>query len=167
MTVDERLEALEARLRTVEDQLAITDLIYRYGPAIDTGSVEDVLALFTDDGVYDVDTGLLSGAQEIADMVTGDMHQGLIHHGCSHVMSAPQIRIDGDDASVVSYSQLVLRDADRDAFTVLRATVNHWTLTRTADGWRVSHRTARKVDGSSEVRALLGSHLPGAASQIA
>ncbi|WFN91428.1 nuclear transport factor 2 family protein [Gordonia sihwensis] len=158
MNVDERLEALETRLRLVEDRLAITDLVYRYGPAIDTGSVDDVLALFTEDGVYDVDAGRLSGAQEIADMVTGDPHQGLIHRGCSHVMSAPQIRIDGDRASVVSYSQLLLRDPARDTFTVLRATVNHWALTRTPDGWRVAQRTARKVDGSDEVRALLASH---------
>lgn len=158
MTVEERLAALEERLRLVEDRLAITDLIYRYGPAIDTGSVDDVLALFTADGVYDVDTGLLSGADEIAAMVVGDPHQSLIRRGCSHVMSAPQIRIDGDAASVVSYSQLILRDGDADAFTVLRSTVNVWRLARTADGWRVTHRTARKVDGSDEVRELLAAH---------
>ncbi|WP_226995612.1 nuclear transport factor 2 family protein [Gordonia phthalatica] len=158
VTVDDRLAALEARLNLVEDRLAITDLIYRYGPAIDTGSVDDVLALFTADGVYDVDTGLLSGADEIAAMIGGDMHQGFIRQGCSHLMSAPQINIDGDAASVVSYSQLVLREPDGDGFTVFRTTVNHWRLVRTDDGWRVAHRTARKVDGSDEVRALLGSH---------
>ncbi|NLG46903.1 nuclear transport factor 2 family protein [Gordonia sp. (in: high G+C Gram-positive bacteria)] len=158
MTVEERLAALEKRLHDVEDQLAITDLIYRYGPAIDTGSVDDVLALFTDDGVYDVDTGILSGADEIAAMVTGDMHQGLIRRGCGHVMSAPQIRVEGDEATVVSYSQLVLRNANSKDYSVLRTTVNYWQLVRTDDGWRIAHRTARKADGTAEVRALLGSH---------
>lgn len=157
-TVEDRLAALEQRLHLVEDRLAITDLIYRYGPAVDTGSADDVLALFTDDGVYDVDTGRLSGANEIAAMINSDLHQSLIRQGCSHLMSAPQINIDGDAAGVVSYSQLVLRKPDSDGFTVLRTTVNHWRLVRTDDGWRVAHRTARRVDGSAAVRALLGSH---------
>ncbi|WP_347956460.1 nuclear transport factor 2 family protein [Gordonia aichiensis] len=164
MTVDDRLAALEERLRLVEDRLAITDLIYRYGPAIDTGSAADVLSLFTADGVYDVDTGRLSGAEAIAEMVDGQAHQGLVHRGCSHVMSAPQIELDGDTATVVSYSQLVLRRSDDRAYAVLRATANHWELVRTPDGWRVAKRTARKIDGSAQVRALLGSHLTGAAT---
>ena len=38
--------ALEARLRAVEDQLAITRLVVSYGPAVDSGSAEDVVADF-------------------------------------------------------------------------------------------------------------------------
>ncbi|MGB3303743.1 nuclear transport factor 2 family protein [Gordonia sp. (in: high G+C Gram-positive bacteria)] len=157
-STEERLATLEARLRSVEDRLEITDVIYRYGPAVDAGSADDVLALFTDDGVYDVDTGVLTGSDEIAGMVSGRAHQGIVHHGCSHVMSAPQISIDGDAATVISYSQLILRNNDDRAFTVLRSTANFWKLTRTDAGWRVSHRTARKFDGSDEVLSLLRSH---------
>lgn len=158
MTVEDRLEALEARLRSVEDRLEITDLIYQYGPAVDSGASDDVVALFTDDGIYDVDTGVLTGSEEIAGMVNGRAHQGIVHHGCSHVMSSPQITIDGDTATVISYSQLILRNSDDRAYTVLRSTANFWKLARTAAGWRVSHRTARKFDGSDEVLALLRSH---------
>ena len=34
---DDRLAALEARVRLLEDQLAVQQLLNRWGPAVDTG----------------------------------------------------------------------------------------------------------------------------------
>ncbi|GEE00742.1 hypothetical protein nbrc107696_11880 [Gordonia spumicola] len=155
MNLEERLAAVEARLRAAEDRLAIMDLVYSYGPAVDTGSAEGTAAVFTVDGVYDVDTGLLAGAAAISDMVNGDAHQGLVARGCGHLMTAPQITLDGDAATVRSYSQLVVpRSSDR-GYAVARLTANRWDLVRTDAGWRVARRTARLVDGSSRARDLL------------
>jgi hypothetical protein len=40
MTVEERLAAMEQRLRRVEDELAIGRLIASYGPLVDAGDVD-------------------------------------------------------------------------------------------------------------------------------
>ncbi|WP_026918667.1 nuclear transport factor 2 family protein [Gordonia shandongensis] len=167
MTSDERIAALEARLddmagrlREVEDRLEITTLIHRYGPAVDSGSADATVALFTATGVYDVDTGLLSGPREIAAMVDGDDHRGLVDRGCSHVMSAPQIRVAGDAASAVSYSQLLVHRSDGRGVAVVRSTANSWRFERTPDGWRVARRTARVIDGGDEARRILSEGPP-------
>lgn len=70
-------------------------------------------------------------------------------------MTAPQITLDGDRATVRSYSQLIVRRASTDGFAVARLTANQWELIRTDDGWRVERRIARMVDGSAEPRDLL------------
>lgn len=69
-------------------------------------------------------------------------------------MTAPaQITLDGDRAEAVGYSMLALNAGER--FTVLRASINHWTLARTPDGWRIVERVNRVLDGSDESKALL------------
>lgn len=154
MTIEERLAALERRLQVAEDQLAITQLVYSYGPAVDTGSADASAELFTADAVYDVDTGIMRGHDEIGAMVSGAEHQSIIASGAGHVMAAPQIRLDGDQATVVSYSMLVLRRS-AGTFVVARLTANRWELARVDGRWKISHRTARLVDDSGEGRTVL------------
>jgi hypothetical protein len=60
----------------------------------------------------------------------------------------PKISIDGDAAQAVGYSLVILREGER--WIVWRAAVNHWTLTRTATGWRIVERFNRSLNGSPE-----------------
>lgn len=155
MTGEERLERLEARVQQLEDRLAIGDLIASYGPLVDAGDAAGAAALWAADGVYDVDTGRYDGPDGIAAMVESPGHQRLIGRGCAHLSSPPRIDVDADVAVAVCHSQLVLRREDGSGFDVLRATAHRWELVRTADGWRVSRRTARLLDGDGGARALL------------
>ena len=155
MTGEERLERLEARVQELEDRLAIGDLIASYGPLVDAGDAAGAAALWAADGVYDVDTGRYDGPDGIAAMVGSPGHQRLIGRGCAHLSSTPRVDVDGDVAVAVCHSQLVLRREDGSGFDVLRATAHRWELVRTADGWRVSRRTARLLDGDEAARALL------------
>jgi hypothetical protein len=50
---DDRIAALERRVRALEDQLAIGQLIATYGPAVDSESAGAVGELWSADGVYD------------------------------------------------------------------------------------------------------------------
>jgi hypothetical protein len=50
---DDRIAALERRVRALEDQLAISQLIATYGPAVDSESAEAVGQLWAAEGVYD------------------------------------------------------------------------------------------------------------------
>src|SRR5690606_13414251 len=75
---EQRLAALEARLRLLEDEREIQRLVAAYGPLVDGGRAEGVAALWTEDGVYDVDGLFMSGRAEIAAMVRSAPHQNLI-----------------------------------------------------------------------------------------
>jgi hypothetical protein len=47
----------------LEDELAIHKVIACYGPAVDAGDGAGATAVFTDDGVYDVDVGRMEGSR--------------------------------------------------------------------------------------------------------
>ncbi|MGO3326138.1 nuclear transport factor 2 family protein [Gordonia sp. (in: high G+C Gram-positive bacteria)] len=146
---------LNARVAYLEDRQAIVDLMTTYGPAVDAGSADAVARVWTSDGVYDVDTGVMCGREEIATMVRGDMHQGYVRAGCAHIMEPGRIRVDRDTAVATGKSMLIVHGGD--GFTVLRATANRWELVRTDEGWKCARRIGRVLDGRSEARELLAS----------
>lgn len=156
---DARLAALEERLARVEDELAITRLIASYGPLVDGGEADLVAGLWTEDGVYDVDEGHMTGRGQLAAMVRSRAHQGWIAGGCAHFLGPAHVTLDGDTAIAVCHSLMVVNDGGEfgsdAAFGVRRATAHHFELVRTDDGWRVTRRTSRVLDGRSEAPALL------------
>ena len=160
-SVEARIARTERRLATAEDELAILRILAAYSPRVDSGDAEGVAELWTEDGVYDVDTGVLNGHEGLIEMVRGDAHQGLIAHGCGHVPSLPVVLLDGDRAVATGYTQLVVRSSKPGRYTVLRVTASRWELERRGPvqapdrGWRVVLRTARAVTDDGEGRQLL------------
>jgi ketosteroid isomerase-like protein len=165
---EKRLAALETRLRDLEDQIAIYQLMSAYGPLVDSGDAEATAALWVEDGVYDWGGGpkptegtpMKDGAAgaaysqaAIADMVRGPYHQEIIQGGAGHVIGLPHIVIDGDTAIATSYSRLYRRDGEN--FRIWRVGANRWEFVRTADGWRVKQRINRVLNGDAEARELL------------
>jgi len=159
VTVESRLAALEERLRALEDEREITRLILSYGPLVDSGCSADVAALWEPGGVYDVDEILMTGQAEIDAMVRSSNHQRWIAGGCAHFVGPPHVTVDGDEATAVGYTLMIV---NRDGFTLRRATANHWHLRRTGGGWRAVTRTNRVLDGREESPDLLASQFPGA-----
>lgn len=150
----ERLAALEQRVRAAEDRLAIYQLIASYGPAVDQGLAPETAALWVADGEYVVEgVGSWVGSEQLAAMVSGDMHQGLIQAGAAHVLSLPQIFLAGDSAIAINYSRLYVRDGD--GFRALRVSANRWECARGPEGWRVRRRSNHLLDGSAAGRRLL------------
>ncbi|QNG17922.1 nuclear transport factor 2 family protein [Rhodococcus triatomae] len=152
---DTLVRRLADRVGVLEDKLAILELMTAYGPAVDSGSAEAVARLWTEDGIYDVDTGVMNGHAEILAMVRSDAHRGWIDGGCGHVLEPGHIRVDGDRAVATCKSQLIVRDDDGDGFRVLRVTANRWELAKADGEWKVTRRTGRVLDGRPEARALL------------
>ena len=74
------VDALQARVKSLEDHLEITQLVAQYGPSVDSGSAGATAALWTEDGTFDaVNAMQMRGQAQIAGMVwSGDGHQGLI-----------------------------------------------------------------------------------------
>lgn len=153
--VEATVAALEARVRELEDRMAIYELMATYGPAVDGAAREVAAGLWTEDGDYDSGVGVFEGSAGVGAMVVGDMHQGIIKGGSAHLISLPHLEVDGDRAVATCYSQLLRYDAEKAEFRVWRATANRWELVRTPGGWRVQHRVNKLLDGSEEPRALL------------
>lgn len=149
----DRIAALEARLRALEDEREIAALVASYGPLVDAGEAELVAGLWTEDGVYDVDEMFMGSRTEIEAMVRSDAHQGLLARGCSHFLGPAHVVVDGDLAVAVCESVLLVRHEGR--VVVARIGANRWELARTPHGWRTTLRTTRGLDGSAGARALL------------
>lgn len=153
MTVEERLEALEKRCRAAEDHLEILNLLNSYGPLVDSCTAREAGELWVEGGGYnftgpDGTPGRLEAPDGIADMYSWPGHVQLTETGCSHLTATPKITVDGDEAQALGYSFVVLREGDR--WFLWRAAINHWTLKRTGEGWRIVERFNRTLNGSPE-----------------
>jgi hypothetical protein len=96
--MEERLAALESRLRVLEDEREIHRIVARYGPLVDTGAADAVGELWTEDGVYDVDGLYMDGREGISAMVRSNLHQGFIAGGSAHFQGPVHITLSGDTA---------------------------------------------------------------------
>lgn len=153
MDTEQRLAALETRLRKAEDHLEILNLLNTYGPLVDSATAEPAGKLWVDGGGYnftvpDGGTKRLEAPDEIAAMYGWPGHLDLVNTGCAHMTATPKITVDGDEAQAVGYSFVVLREDER--WFLWRAAVNHWTLRRTDAGWRIVERFNRALNGSPE-----------------
>jgi len=158
---------IEDRLRAVEDTLAIYHLIASHPPAADTGTDRYYRDAFAPDGEMDLAGGKRAvGNENIGRMVRTPEHQAAITGGLCHFAGLPRVELDGDTAVATSYLQIITPDrqaAPRDVpghgsstgFRIHRVGANRWELKRGKDGWRVTRRTLRPLDGTDDARALL------------
>ena len=150
------VETLAARVRALEDQAEITQLVAQYGPAVDSGSGEAAAALWTDDGTFDaIPHRKMRGRGDITGMVHGAGHQSLLRGGCAHVLTVPHVVIHGDEATGRSYALQLRWDADTARFWVFRVSANTWRWARTPHGWRVTERVNAGLDGTPGHREML------------
>ncbi len=157
--LEARVAALEAEVRELRDRFEIQQFISRYGPLADsTGCdpdrLEKVAEYFGEDGIYDLGTDRQYTGAEFASFLTGEIHQGLINAGSTHVMSMPYVLVDGDRATALGYSHVFQNNHDG-TFKVYRASANYWEFARRDGEWRIVRRTTRLADGSEEPRRLL------------
>ncbi|WP_395307433.1 nuclear transport factor 2 family protein [Mycobacterium sp. AMU20-3851] len=151
--IQARLHALEQRVHELSDRVAITQLIASYGPLVDAGSPDEVAALWSEDGSYQVEGWNMRNRAEVHSMVASDAHQSLIAGGAAHFLGPAQVNVQGDDAYAVCESLLIRRREER--WTVARAGANHFTLRRVDGRWQITRRVTRALDGNLEARALL------------
>lgn len=154
----DKLDLIERRLKRLEDERDIARLIASYGPLVDAGDAERAAGLWTSDGVYDVGDWVMNGRDEIAAMVRSDAHQGLIAQGCCHFFGPPVVTVEGDSATAVCESTLLVA-RESGGYAVIRAGVHVVRLRRDTNDWRIVDRTARQLDGSETVRDMITSAL--------
>jgi SnoaL-like domain len=96
----------------IADERAILRVLYSYCHAIDYGEEARWLALFTADGIFHVDMprGLpplhCAGQQELAAFISAHPRAPAALH--KHLLLNPLIDLQGDEARVASYFQMLL-----------------------------------------------------------
>ncbi len=150
-TVEARLAELEAKVRRLEDELAVRRVMDAYGLAADSADAERVADKFTKDGVYEV-TGLrtMEGHQALKDMINGRGHQALMPNS-AHIFGPAIVKIDGDKAVLVGYTRLYHHQGEDNKLA--RLSYARVELEREGGRWRIKRRTNRLV-GSRETQDL-------------
>lgn len=148
---EQRIAAMEHRVRRLEDELAIHRQIVSYGFAVDCGDAEATARLFAEDGVYDVDgTTIMNGREGIREMVRGDRHRSLLPD-CAHTIGPAVVEVDGDRAVATAYSRIYRRR--KSGFGLFRLSFNRFELERRSAGWEITRRTTRLL-GTEGAQAL-------------
>ena len=100
----EGADAVEARLRRLEDVEAIRSLLVDYGRALDRRDFQAYGALFAQDGSWKGGMGTATGPDAIAKMVAAGFERmsPSLYENSNHVMSSFDIDVDGDTATAWS-----------------------------------------------------------------
>jgi hypothetical protein len=109
--------------------------------------------------------GIKQGRKAVVESLGSPANQEAISGGLAHFSSLPFVSIDGDEAVVTSYLQIltpmkgepveVPNYGTSTGFRVHRVVTNRWELVRTPEGWKFKHRTIRLCDGSEPARQIL------------
>lgn len=159
---------LEHRLRAIEDRLEIYNLIASHPPSADTGAQAYAEAVYIEDGVFDrgAELSSWSGNKSIGANLRSEGHRAAIAGGLAHFTGLPHVTINGDEAVVISYLQIltpkksgepveVPNHGSSRGYHIHRVVTNRWELVRTRSGWKIKRRSSRLVDGSEPSRDIL------------
>lgn len=131
-------EELALRLQRLEDLFEIHQLFVDYGLALDAGDFDAYAALFARDGeVLLGPMGRAKGREEIKALMTKTLSGGI---GSSfHIISSPQVHLDGDTAtSQVMWSVVTRDDAGNARLSMIGR--HRDDLVREEGRWRFARR---------------------------
>jgi hypothetical protein len=155
----ERLARVEARVRELEDERELRDLLTRYSFGADVHRGPRWVELFTPDGVYDLGadnvggafSGRFEGPGELLGLITG---AGMPPAGrAQHHHGPMRFAIDGDDATAESYSITFQLDAD-DRTEVYCLGFSRWRFRRVDGRWQIAERQRRELGSGAEAQVI-------------
>jgi ketosteroid isomerase-like protein len=122
---------------TMDDRIAITDLINLHGHLTDRGDFDAGAKLFTDDVVYDVSA--LGGGKMVGPAAIREAGQALADANpvAHHVTNIVLREIADGVVQALSKGLGVMADGSTGSVTY------EDTIERTAAGWRITHRIVR------------------------
>ena len=152
--LEARLAALEARVRELEDDRAIRDLLSRYGFTADNCQDEAFVQLYTEDGRIKVAAN--ARAREhfgVDEWIEYEEHEGIRafithpngHHSPALYGKSMHLQgnnfvtyIDGDEAVASGYQVAIA--VDENGPRVISAGNNEWKLRKVEGEWRIAER---------------------------
>jgi uncharacterized protein (TIGR02246 family) len=129
---------LEDRLRRLEDISEIHQLFVDYGLALDAGDFDAYADLFAEDGeVLLGPMGRAKGRENIKALMAGTLSRGA---GSSfHIISSPQVQLDGDTAtSQVMWSVVTADETGKATMTMIGR--HRDDLVREHGRWKIARR---------------------------
>jgi hypothetical protein len=138
---------VEHRLAQLEARAEITELLHRYGAAVDYGDEAGWVDCFTRDAVFENVNELDGSSAKLADdhdslarFVANQTRAPELYH--KHVVIDPVIAVSDDDATCSSYFAILL--AGEGGVPMLAAFGRYLDSLRRQDGaWKIAHRIAR------------------------
>ena len=165
--IEQKLEQLQIRLQRIEDELAIRNLITRYGLAVDCGDTPMAVNCHTEQAIYRVSAPrsgrdeeeqvegdgdlLLRGRGAIEQMLESELHQSLLPN-CAHTAGPVTLDVDGTSARASGYSRLYRMNANKPG--LMRLAINEWRFEKHARQWFISYRESRVVGSAQAVELL-------------
>lgn len=161
---DGRLAALEARLRVLEDEKEIRELMSRYGYFADAPLDDEYFALFTEDCVMDVSSGAdddpysvvrWEGRETLKRFMAERLAQhdnGFYGHSMHVQGNNLAVTVDGDTARASGYSFIFHQDGT--TLRLLSASLNAWQFRRVDGRWLI-HERKRRMAGSPDLPDLV------------
>lgn len=155
----ERLEALELRVRELEDERALRDLLTQYSFGADVFRGPQWVGLFTDDGSYDLGaenvdgaySGRFTGPDDLLALITGP---GMPPAGRAQHFHGPMtFDISADTAIAETYSITYQLD-ESNRCEVYCLGFNRWTFRREGGRWRIAERQRRELGAGAEAEVV-------------
>jgi len=151
---------LRKRVKELEDERAIRELLSRYSYHTDSCKDRELLDLFTDDAVYELGTekpGIIrsEGREALWQFITNpEGHHNPEKYGRRmHVSDDSFVcHLNGDQAIVNSYSIVLVRDGDN--IKIETAGNNEWLVVRENGSWRVKARRRKHIGGPGYIDNL-------------
>jgi ketosteroid isomerase-like protein len=145
-----------AHTANLDDEAAITRVLYQYVHALDYGNEAAWVDCFTADAVWHAmipgvgKETVFRGQVELFGFAAGHTRPPELYH--KHVITAPMIEVDGDSATSVCYFQFMA--AGTDGVPILMTFGRYLDAFRRCDDgkWRISDRHA-EVEASNPVWA--------------
>ena len=126
-------------LQQVLDRLAVSDVLHRYGSALDEKDWPTLLSCFTPDcrALYAGQTQWLTSGAEIVDWIRAMTATTPWQH---HFLSVQLLEITGDGATSVTYLVSSQHTDEQPPGLVRMLGTYHDVHLRTSDGWRIAER---------------------------
>lgn len=131
---------------SVEDRLAIQDLLAHYADIVDSRDFDALDTVFTADATIDYTaTGAIAGGVEDMKRFLHDALAAFVRS--QHMMGLPVISIDGDRATARTpcHNPMVLDDGEGTTSVWLIGIRYDDELVRTPGGWRIRSRSLQRV----------------------
>jgi ketosteroid isomerase-like protein len=132
------------------DHLEIQNVINLYASALDQQQWSALEGVFTEDAVADfIGMATCEGRGAITDLVKGVLLQCSV---TQHLLGNINIEVDGDHAKAVCYLSAMHAGLGDYASKTLMVWGEYTDqLTRTTDGWRITHRTLKTMFAEGDI----------------
>ncbi len=134
------MSAPDTHTQAVADELAIRNLIGRLSLNADMGTIDEYLASFADDAVWNLPGSVSHGIAAIREGLLARRASGAVGPGSNgrHMVSSIDVVMDGDRATARSYFQFVTNTKTAPTLALVGAYADGFI--RTASGWKLQRR---------------------------